>query len=31
MNATNLVMLVTCAVLFLFYMGRRRNRLRQED
>ena len=31
MNTMNLVMLATLAVLIVFYMARRRNRLRQED
>jgi len=31
MNTMNLVMLVTFAVLLVLYMGRRRNRLSQED
>jgi hypothetical protein len=31
MNTTTLVMLATVAVLVVFYMARRRNRLSQED
>jgi hypothetical protein len=31
MNTSTLVMLATLAVLFVFYMARRRNRLSQED
>ena len=31
MNTSTLVMLATLAVLFVFYMARRRNRLSQEE
>lgn len=31
MNTMNLVMLATLAVLTVFYMGRRRSRLKNED